>query len=414
MPTRYKIDSVSNLYPALGGHVFRFCAVLREEIDVDLLRKATQGLAPRFPIMCSYLERTLMSYVHVPASDYDIIADGEPFIQLPAMYDTQKPSFRLYVRGNRLAMDVFHANGDGGAALNFLKALVTDYCLLACGKPPLPPTPPAPDTLKDPYVQHYKRSKMAPLLEKDSYAIRLSYPKEHWYMRFSCFDMPTAAIKSYTKPRGYSVNDFLTAALYFAIRRVTDAAESDLPVTISTPIDLRAFFHVQSQRNFSYYTNVRIPREKAGSFDEVLACVHQQVSQAVNDKGIHAAIATAYIAANNLAVRAVPRALREFAIRKVYRHVAGHSITTTISNLGAHTLEAPAADMVERFEFYLGAGRGGINASAVGLGDTVSFCLTCGSEETVLEEAFVQVLQEKGISCVWNHFAYRNGDLLAD
>ena len=120
MPKQYKIDSVSNLYPAMGGYVFRLCAVLREDIDAALLRRAVRHVAPQFPIMCSHLERTFMGYVHVAATDLDVVAYGEPPIHSPDMFDTEKPSFRLYVRGKRLAMDVFHGNADGVAAVTFL------------------------------------------------------------------------------------------------------------------------------------------------------------------------------------------------------------------------------------------------------------------------------------------------------
>ena len=89
MPKQYKIDSVSNLYPAMGGYVFRLCAVLRKDVDAALLRRAVRHVAPQFPIMCSHLERTFMSYVHVAATDLDVVSYGEPPIRNPDMFDTK-------------------------------------------------------------------------------------------------------------------------------------------------------------------------------------------------------------------------------------------------------------------------------------------------------------------------------------
>lgn len=416
MPKQYKIDSVSNLYPAMGGYVFRLCAVLREDIDAALLRRAVRHVAPQFPIMCSHLERTFMSYVHVAATDLDVVSYGEPPIHSPDMFDTEKPSFRLYVRGKRLAMDVFHGNADGAAAVTFLKALTTAYCCFAAGVPAPPAIVPKAEVLEDPYKQYYKPAKAASLLEKESYRMRLPVPKNGgFYVRFSSFSMQVSDIKPVTKPHGCTVNDFLCAAVYFAILRATDAEKSGLPVTISVPLDLRTFYGSQTQRNFAFYINVRLhASECANDFVRAMQSVHSQVRAAAAEKGVRAGVATTYLAANNPATRLVPRAVREHAIRKVYRHVAGNSITTTLSNLGAHTLEGPAKDMVERFEIYLGAGYGGINTSAVGLGDEVTLCVACGSDSTVYEQALLDVLKEQGVPCKWEHFAYKNRELVEE
>ena len=56
---------------------------------------------------------------------------------------------------------------------------------------------------------------------------------------------------------------------------------------------------------------------------------------------------------------------------------------------------------------YLGPGRGSINAAAVGIGDSTSLCITCGSEETVIEDAVEAVLHAHGVETVRHSFAYR-------
>ena len=91
MSVRYETDSVSVMYPALGGLIYRLSAVAKAPVNPDVLREAVRGLAPRFPIMCSHLERTFFGYCHVPATNFDVVTEGEPFFRMPAMYDTDKP-----------------------------------------------------------------------------------------------------------------------------------------------------------------------------------------------------------------------------------------------------------------------------------------------------------------------------------
>ena len=412
MSVRYKIDSVSNMYPALGGLVYRQSAVFKEPVNPDILRAAVRSVAPRFPIMCSHLEHTFFGYAHVPATDLDVVTEGEPFFNVPAMFDTDQPSFRLYVRGNRVTMDVFHGNGDGCAGIAFLAALSADYLLLARGLPPVEAPAPSKADLDDPYVLYYKRARSANLFEKGSYKIHLSYPEEYWYARFSCISVDLNSAKNFTKAHAITVNDLLCGALALAIFRVTDAKNGDLPVTISAPIDLRKHYNSHSQRNFVFYGNLRATKENAVDLAQMATQMHTLMQTASSDEALRRGVAVTYKAANNIAVQYSPRVLREWIVRKAYRHVAGNSITTTLTNVGYQTLPQEVADGLERFEMYLGPGRGSINAAATGYGDKISLCITCGSEETVIEDAVQAILKENGIESTRDSFAYRNRDLI--
>lgn len=412
MPKYYETDSVSIMYPALGGLIYRICAVSKEPVDIALLRKAIEGMAPRFPIMCSHLERTFFGYRHVLATDYDVITEGEPFFRMPDMLDTEKPSFRVYVRGNRVTLDVYHGNGDAGAGMRFLAALMGNYFLLKRNLPPITEPLPDKEALCDPYKRYYKRAKFAKLFEKESYKMHLSYPEDYWFARFSCIsvDLPTA--KAFTKPRGLTVNDLLCGALALAIFETTDAKDGDLPVTISAPIDLRKQYHSESQRNFVFFANLRTTKERAVNLESAAKQIHELMQPAASPEAMRRGISLTYCAANNFVVKYCPRKLREATVRKGYRHVAGNSITTTLSNVGYQTLPDEVKGDLERFEMYLGPGRGSINAAAVGYGDKTSLCITCGSEETVIEDTVQRILSENGIKSTRDAFAYKNRDLI--
>ncbi len=61
MSARYKIDSVSNLYPALGGLVYRLCAVLAEPVQKGILHRVRIWNAP-FSAIAMYLQRITTSF----------------------------------------------------------------------------------------------------------------------------------------------------------------------------------------------------------------------------------------------------------------------------------------------------------------------------------------------------------------
>lgn len=398
MRESYKIDTVSNLYPAVGGHVYRLCAVFKKPIDKEYLAKALKSLQKDFPIIFSHLEKTFYGYIHVPAGDLDIIEDGDPFMRPPQMFNTEKPSFRMYVKGELLSMDVFHGNGDGRAASQFFNALLRNYALLLDSEPLPEPVPAKKEDLLDPYPVYYERVRSASFFGKESYRIRLQIP-EMPYMRFSCISIDLNALKGVTAKLGITVNDFFCAALYQAIADATDARRSGLPVSLSVSIDLRPAFGSHTQRNFSYYTNVCISPDDAPDFVSAAGHIHREVGIALRRENLLSGIAAAHKTANNPFMRAVPRAVKEFGIRRVYRHIAGNSITATVSNIGYQALSDETAKHIERLEIYLGAGRGGINTAATGFGDKAFFCFSCGSHDRCIEEKFTGVLDSYGIPC---------------
>lgn len=398
MPVPYeRLDAVSMLYPALSfgkrGYLFRLCAVLTEPVDTELLGASVRALRPRFPILYTHLKKTFLGYVHVPAEDLNIIGREEPCLTLPELYNTVKPAFRIYCEGGRVTLDVFHANADAGAAIVYLQRLLEDYCMRLEGRKPCAPAPASAAELADDYLRNFDRRKNASFVEKQAYRFRL--PPDGDYVRLTCFSIDLGGIKGRVAPEGFTVNDYLAAALHLAMARGVPIPKDAPDVSLSIPINLRPFFGSVTQRNFSYYVNVRIP--VSAGMEQALRCVHRQVRAAMQRDRLLAGIAATVKTANNVFVRYTPRAVKEFVIRRIYRVIAGTGLTTTLSNIGLQRPAPVLAKRLVRFEMYLGAGGGGMTAAAVGCGQAVSLCVSASSQNRCVERALEAILREDGI-----------------
>lgn len=392
-----RLDAVSVLYPAMSrgkrGYVFRLCAVLTEEVDIQVLRSSVRALAPQFPILYTHLKKTFFSYVHVPASDFDVVSQREPCLILPELYDSDKPSFRLYCEKHRITMDVFHANADGAAAIQYLQALLAEYYARAGdGGAPVPPA--SAEAVADDYLRHFDKRKNGLLTEKKSFSFRLA-PKEG-YVRLSCMSIDLEGVRARVKPAGFTVNDYLVAALYLAIVRSAHPPAGAPEICLSVPINLRPFFDSVTQRNFACYANVRL--SGTDSLDDAMRSVHEQMQAAVQREHLLCGIAAIVKTTNHFFVRFTPRVLREYIIRNVYRFIAGRGVTTTLSNLGLQRPAPAVAEKLVRFEMYLGAGGGGMNASAVGCKGQVSMCVSASSEDRCIERELGALLRADGIA----------------
>ncbi len=166
------------------------------------------------------------------------------------------------------------------------------------------------------------------------------------------------------------------------------------------------FFGSVTQRNFSYYVNVRIP--VVADMEQALRCIHRQVREATQRDRLLSGIAATVKTANHIFIRYTPRVVKEFMIRRVYRVIAGTGMTTTLSNLGFQKPAPVVEKKLNRFEMYLGAGGGGMTASAVGCGQAVSLCISASSQNRCVEHALEAILRKDGIPFTANEQEFRN------
>lgn len=183
--------------------------------------------------------------------------------------------------------------------------------------------------LADDYLRNFDRTKNASFVEKQAYRFRLLPDGD--YVRLTCFSIDLGGIKGRIKPEGFTVNDYLAAALFLAIALGVQPKRR-AGCFLSIPINLRPFFGSVTQRNFSYYVNVRIP--VVADMEQALRCIHRQVREATQRDRLLSGIAATVKTANHIFIRYTPRVVKEFMIRRVYRVIAGTGMTTTLSNLG--------------------------------------------------------------------------------
>lgn len=406
MKNIFDIDVVSTMYPAMStdktGYSYRMVAVLTEEVNASALKSAVAALAPYFPVLYSHYKKTVSSYYHIRATDFDIVKEGEPYILLPDLYNTNKPSFRVYYKNNRVSVDYFHGNGDGDAAITYLKSLVEVYASYKNKKDVrLPEHLPKDDIYEDKYIKHYDKKRSAQLIgAKKAARLKLDDDDSSDYVRFSCISFSADSLKSVIKEKGLSINDYLITALYFAIIKSDKSFNKKHPVVISAPINLRPFFNESTQRNFSYFVNVTADENTGSEFFSAARYLGGQIKRAANKEFLLNGISQAVKTATNPVVKYAPNFLKEPVIRFICKYISFRGITTTLSNVGFQKSNDILDKEIENLEVYLGAGqRGVLNSTAMGFKDRVSLCLSVASKCEAVENEIISILKGHGVDC---------------
>ena len=128
----FKLDNAAKIFPGQNSkswsNVFRLSVTLTEPVDTEVLQRALDVTALRFPSICARLRRGLFWYY---LQQLEQAPQLSPERSYPLTYmspgEIRKCAFRVIAYENRIAVELFHALTDGTGAMIFLKSLTAEY-----------------------------------------------------------------------------------------------------------------------------------------------------------------------------------------------------------------------------------------------------------------------------------------------
>jgi hypothetical protein len=408
-----RLDNAAKIYPAASSRrwhaLFRLSATLTEPVDPDVLLQAQRRMVRRFPSFYVRLRRGMFWYY---LEGVDECAAVEPDGESPCMplQRREKRGLRLRVRyrGNRIAVEFFHAITDGTGGLCFLKTLVAEYLSLRYGVA-IPRGDGVLDCDEPPHGAELDDSFLAnagdiAIDRTEANAYHLSGDLEpDGFIHLTTACVPLAAVTARAKAFGVSLTAYLTALLIDAACQLQQedgtARRRRRPVKICVPVNLRRFFPSETLRNFSSYVNPGV-ETRLGTYtlEEIVQAVHHYMGTEATAKRLGAKFTANVSSERNAALRLAPLFLKNVAMKCAFLMVGDRKTTTILSNLGLVTLPDAMAAHVSRMEFVLGPlSRNPVACAALSYGDTLCLNLTSTLREPALERAFLTRLVRQGV-----------------
>lgn len=408
-----RLDNAAKIYPAASSRrwhaLFRLSATLTEPVDPDVLLQAQRRMVRRFPSFYVRLRRGMFWYY---LEGVDECAAVEPDGESPCMplQRREKRGLRLRVRyrGNRIAVEFFHAITDGTGGLCFLKTLVAEYLSLRYGVA-IPRGDGVLDCDEPPHGAELDDSFLAnagdiAIDRTEANAYHLSGDLEpDGFIHLTTACVPLAAVTARAKAFGVSLTAYLTALLIDAACQLQQedgtARRRRRPVKICVPVNLRRFFPSETLRNFSSYVNPGV-ETRLGTYtlEEIVQAVHHYMGTEATAKRLGAKFTANVSSERNAALRLAPLFLKNVAMKCAFLMVGDRKTTTILSNLGLATLPDAMAAHVSRMEFVLGPlSRNPVACAALSYGDTLCLNLTSTLREPALERAFLTRLVRQGV-----------------
>lgn len=408
-----RLDNAAKIYPAASSRrwhaLFRLSATLTEPVDPEVLLQAQRRMVRRFPSFYVRLRRGMFWYYLEGVDECAAVEqDGEsPCMPLQRR---EKRGLRLRVRyrGNRIAVEFFHAITDGTGGLCFLKTLVAEYLSLRYGVA-IPRGDGVLDCDEPPHGAELDDSFLAnagdiAIDRTEANAYHLSGDLEpDGFIHLTTACVPLAAVTARAKAFGVSLTAYLTALLIDAACQLQQedgtARRRRRPIKICVPVNLRRFFPSETLRNFSSYVNPGV-ETRLGTYtlEEIVQAVHHYMGTEATAKRLGAKFTANVSSERNAALRLAPLFLKNVAMKCAFLMVGDRKTTTILSNLGLVTLPDAMAAHVSRMEFVLGPlSRNPVACAALSYGDTLCLNLTSTLREPALERAFLTRLVRQGV-----------------
>lgn len=370
--------------------VFRISAYLFDEVNPTSLAEASNAALAANPYFGMVLKKGLFwRYLETPPASLKIAPAPEAQTACaPLGLNPEEPLVRILFFKNKIALEASHILTDGTGALGFLKDILQHY---AEGKI----NPKASCELHDKYAYHCRKARK-PSAENPAW--RMGGRTTNFYRLTSALVSAQSLLE---KSAGFKVTagQFLCACQIFALQNMAiEARDTARAIRICVPVNLRKIFSDETPRNFflSVYPDA-YPFQKL-SLGQICLRVKEFMAHQAEPEALNATMSRNLNGERNDFVRHVPLAVKEAALRFVYR-LNMRPTSSLFTNLGKVSMPAGAAQKaVMRLEvaptpnYFLKA-----SLAAVTFADTA--CLTIGSyaESSDFEEKFFDVLLSHGL-----------------
>jgi len=403
-----RLDNSAKIFPLSTGKrystVFRLSAVLKEDIEPNLLKEAVEQALEKYQSFKVRLKAGLFWY-YLEYNPKTIIIEEEK--DYPCKYINSRRNnnylFKVTYFKNKINIDIFHSLTDGNSGTTFFKEIIYTYLELI-----------HPEVLTD---DERRIRKIDEYNTEDSYmknynkkAKTKSYSKKAFVLKGEKIRLGAISaihqiidledLKKETKKENVTVTQYLTAVLIYAIYKENYLKnKGKKTIKICIPVNLKKYFSSKTMSNFfSYITlDADIRKDKLDTFQKILDFVKKDFNKKLVEEEIIKTMSANVKIGNNLLVKVIPLALKKIIVRLSYLEIRKYT-TTTFSNIGRIGIIGKYKNYIEYFLMLIAPEPiEKIKCSSCAFENKIAFTFTSILQDNKIEKAFYKFLKQKGI-----------------
>lgn len=413
----YMLDNAAKIYPAAMSKkwnmVYRVSAYLKSEIKPEILKKAAADLAPRFPTFYVQLHKGAYWFYLRKISDFDMVSKDTGAVCKPMEIGGEKPLFRILYNDNRISVELFHVLTDGTGATIYLKTLIARYFELqghhiekADGILDINDKP-SNNEIEDSYQALYKKGCGISRKEPDAYQWKTEKNHDDFNLTQGVISIDT--LKAVTKQEyNCTITEYLTAVYAYSFLQHYEKdggiINSNRPIKISVPVNLRPYFGSQTVRNFASFVNVEIYPQKTKTLKDIIPVIREQMNSLISKDRLKRMVSQNVHEEKMFISKIAPNFLKTPVMKICYNMFGDRKYTSTLSNIGLIKLPESLSSFVDRFDFVLGGGVGlnAMGCAVIGFKNKLTVSFSSVSKDTSVVNSFFDMLIKDGVTVSFN------------
>lgn len=405
--TSFSVDYSAILYLSLmreeHANTYRFTMTLDAPVCPETLQQAVNEVYRRFPTIFAGFRAGFFQFFQVPASAAPQVQPDTGMLHTLTPEEIRECPLRVIYSGCHISVEIFHALTDGYGAICCLSTIVSAYLRIKYGED-IPAAYPVADIGLEPSAEEtgdsYPDHMQLPAVHIPSrYAYQLPGPKpSRTGIRTHTYTVETEKVLKTSRAMGVSMTALISSVMAQSVMEIQLRHEGSLrfPARIMVPIDLRRQFPSRTLRNFILYALPTLEPEDAGKPIDILARdFADQLKCQSQSELLASTMAYNVKTQRNPLFRVLPRRLKTFFFRTVYRYFGESNSSITVTNLGNIRLPDTMQKHVRDICVYLTPRtRSPYNCGIIAYENQLHIVISRYREHPELETVFIRNMEE--------------------
>lgn len=377
-------------------NTFRLSAILKEKVDLNILKSAVIQAIDTYP---SYKVKIKTGFFwnYFEENEKEIIVSEENDVLCKNFHlnNNNDYLFKVTCFHNKINLDMFHILTDGLGGITFLKSILYNYLNL---KYHLKTSEKEIIKIESPIHDQYLKNVDQKLICREKYKKAFVIQEKSNILKNKTYHyiLDLKKLKNICKEKNVSITEYLTAIYIYAIYNTIYDKTSKKDITVTVPIDLRKYYHVQTFSNF--FTCMCIDSNVVGkkiiSFDELLNQVHKEFKDKLVLEKVKTYLSRDVKLGTNIGIRLVPLFFKKLFMKYLGKFV-NQSSTTTFSNIHSIQLEEQYKKYVDNIMALVNTGKiQKVKCTVCSYENNLTITLNSNLISNRLEEEFYNLLEK--------------------
>ena len=402
-----RLDNSAKIFPIASSKkyssVFRLSAVLKEEINANILKKSVNLVLKQLPSFKVKLKKGAFWYYFEDNTKEIIIEEEKDY---PCKYIDPNTSndylFKVTYWKNKINLDIFHSLTDGNSGVIFLREIVYTYIELTHKEEfnkALRTKKKLSNNTEDDYLKNYDKKSKGARDGKRAYVLN---GKKLPLVAIGVIhiNINLEELKNKAKEKGVTITQYLTAVLIYSIYNSKyKKKNAEKPIKVCVPVDLRKYFKSETVSNFFSYITVAadMKLKMLQNFEGILKFVKSEFERLLTKEEISKTMSANVKLGNNPFIKIIPLFLKLPIVKLSYLEIRKYT-TITFSNIGRIGIIGEYQKYIDKFLMLIAPETvEKIKCSSCSFENNLVFTFTSTLQDTEVEEAFCKKLREEGI-----------------